>query len=274
MRSLWLTGLASAVLFCSFGSAGCSQDPSGAGDEIIESEEPLTRVTPEEQTAARRQDISGFTFDHLTPTTTSIMRASHWWMGAQDESPRYPKARMCASNVSKVLFLAGLTSIDQEGVRALIADVRDRGGLVYKMPQTPDAFATTLATIDAGHLPAGTIVAGMNVATSAPGDQHIGFVGHHDPDGTVWIYHNNWYRPENENGQRKPFMVSEENLSRGFPRQWMATPWIKIERNTRGAITKVTSLLPAVDDMDPFNPSFRVTLAILPQVARELRGGR
>lgn len=273
MRARRVTGLASALLFFSLLGAGCASEPA-AGDAIAEGEEPLTSVSEAERSAAKRQDISGFTFDRLTPTSTSIMRASRWWMEAQDESPRYPKARMCASNVSKVLFLAGITAFDQEGVRALIADVKDRGGVVHRMPQTAEAFATTLATIDGGHLPAGTIVAGMNVNTSAPGDQHIGFVGHSDSDGTVWIYHNNWYRPENENGRRKPFMVSEENLRRGFPRQWMATPWIKIERDAAGAITRVTSLLPAVDDMDPFNPTFRVTLAILPQVARELRGAR
>jgi hypothetical protein len=139
------------------------------------------------------------------------------------------------------------------------------------MPQNAAAFATTLATIDHGHLPAGTIVAGLNVNTSAPGDQHIGFIGHSDPDGTVWIYHNNWYRPENEGGRRRDYMVSDENLRRGFPRQWMATPWIKIKRDSAGKITGVTSLLPALDDMDPFNANFRVTLAILPQIARELQ---
>jgi len=274
MRSLWVTGLASALLLSCLGAAGCSAEVVGPDDNLVESEEPLTSVTTAERTAAARQDLTGFTYEHLTPTSTAIMRASRWWMDAQDESPRYPKARMCASNVSKVLFLAGLTAIDQEGVRALIGDVRDRRGSVYRMSQNPTEFATTLGTIDGGRLPAGTIVAGMNVNTSAPGDQHIGFVGHQDPDGTVWIYHNNWYRPENEAGQRKAFMVSDENLRRGFPRQWMATPWLKIERNASGGIARVTSLLPAIDDMDPFNANFRVTLAILPQIARELRSTR
>lgn len=95
----------------------------------------------------------------------------------------------------------------------------------------------------------------MNVRTSNPGDQHIGFIGHTDADGIVWIYHNNWYRPANENGQHKPYMISDANLRRGFERQWMATPWIQITRDATGKVTDVKSLVPAIDDMDPFNPS-------------------
>lgn len=240
-------------------------------ENIDGTEEPLTRVTDAEKVAAQRQSLGDLTFDNLTPTGTKVMRASQWWMDAQDESPRYPRPRMCASNVSKVLFLAGVTSYDQEGVRNLVADVRTGGGAVFKMPQTKKPFIEKLATIYGGHIPAGTIVAGMNVRTSAPGDQHVGFIGHTDRDGTVWIYHNNWYRPANEGGQRKAYMVSNENLRRGFERQWMATPWIRLERDGAGKITDVTSLMPAIDDMDPFNPSFQVTLAVPAELVRELR---
>jgi hypothetical protein len=250
--------------------AGCEAD---AGDEesVDGIEEPLTRVSEAEREAAQTQDLGDLEFDLPTATSTKVMRAAHWWMTAQDESPRYPRPRMCASNVSKVLFLAGITRYDQEGVRNLIADVRMQGGEVFKMPQAKAPFIEKLATIYGGHIPAGTVIAGMNVRTSKPGDQHVGFIGHTDADGTVWIYHNNWYRPENENGQRKPYMVSNENLRRGFQRQWMATPWIRIRRDGAGKIADVTSLMPAIDDMDPFNPSFQVTLAVPAELARELR---
>lgn len=139
------------------------------------------------------------------------------------------------------------------------------------MPQSKTSFIEKLRTIYGGHIPAGTLVAGMNIRTSNPGDQHVGLIGHTDADGTVWAYHNNWYRPENEGGQRKPYMVSNENLRRGFLRQWMATPWIRIKRDGAGKITDVTSLMPAIDDMDPFNPSYQVTLALPSELARELR---
>jgi hypothetical protein len=240
-------------------------------ESIVGTEEPLTKVTDAERSAAQSQDLGELTFEKLTPTGTTIMRASRWWMAAQDESPRYPKPRMCASNVSKVFFLGGVTRYDQEGVRNLIADVRTQGGAVFKMPQSKAPFIEKLGAIYGGHIPAGTVIAGMNIHTSKPGDQHVGFIGHTDRDGTVWIYHNNWYRPANENGQRKPYMVSNENLRRGFERQWMATPWIRIKRDANDQIIDVTSLMPAIDDMDPFNASYQVTLAVPSELVSELR---
>lgn len=253
--------------------AGCATEPSAEDGQVSIAEEPLTSVSPAEVSAAQRTSLDGFTYESLTPTTTKIMRASRWWMDRQDEYDRYPRPRMCASNVSKVLFLSGLTSLDQEGVRNLIADVSSSGGRVAKMPQNPAAFVEKLNAFAGGKLPAGTIVAGMNTVTSAPGDQHVGFIGHTDPDGTVWIYHNNWYRPSNEGGQRKPHMVSDANLRRGYERQWMATPWVRLTRNAAGKITKAVSLMPAIDDMDPFNPGFQATLALLPEVVAELAAG-
>ncbi len=254
-------------------TVGCAADaavPTNPGVVTGENEDLLTQVTASEQNEAQGTSLEGFTYDSLTPTTTKIMSASRYWMRVQDEDTRYPKPRMCATNVSKVLFLAGLTDIDQEGVRALIADLEGEGGKAMKMPRTPETFVNALNAIAGGKLPAGTVIAGMNVHTSAPGDQHIGFIGHTDPDGTVWIYHNNWYRPANEGGSRKPFMVSDENLRRGFERQWMATPWLKLTRDASGKVTAAKSLLPALDDMDPFNAAYQVTLAVLPEALAEL----
>jgi hypothetical protein len=260
------------VLACFVGvaNAGCTAEPSTNPSELGPAEDDLTQVTASEKAAAARTSLSGFTYERLTPTTTRIMKAARYWMTVQDDFPRYPKPRMCATNVSKVLFLAGINSVDEEGVRAFLADVNSDGGRVHKMGRDPETFAEQLNTLFRGAPPAGTIIAGLNVSTSAPGDQHIGVVGHTDPDGTVWIYHNNWYRPANENGQRKPHMVSEENLRRGFERQWMATPWIRIKKDASGRVTDVAQLLPALDDMAPFHPQFRNTLALLPGVADEL----
>jgi hypothetical protein len=267
--SLRLAALLALALVGAPALAGCA---SPTDEESIDDlEEPLTRVSEAEQQAAQATRIDSLKFDKITPTGTKLMRASRYWMDAQDEANRYPRPRMCASNVSKVFFLAGITNYDQEGVRNLVADVRNAGGQVFKMSQEKARFMTTLATIYGGRIPAGTVVAGMNVRTSAPGDQHVGFIGHTDPDGTVWIYHNNWYRPANEGGARKPHMVSDTNLRRGFERQWMATPWIRVKRDAAGKVTDVTSLLPALDDMDPFNPNFQVTLAIPAELVRELR---
>ncbi len=263
LRALMLSmSLACATLI------GCSTSPD-FDEEISQRDEPLTTVSERDRKAAQQEDISSFQFEGLTPTSTTLMRAAHWWMHEQRSDKRYPRARQCASNVSKVLFLGGIEEYDQEGVRALIADVKGAGGRAVDMPQNPAGFAKVVNEKLGGILAAGTLVAGMNVRTSAPGDQHIGFIGHVDPDGTVWIYHNNWYRPDNEGGARKDHMVSKANIASGFPRQWMPTPWVRVTRDSAGKVANVVSLMPAIDDMDPFNPSFRVTLATLPEIAKE-----
>ena len=45
---------------------------------------------------------------------------------------------------------------------------------------------------------------------------------------------------------------------------------VSTQMDAAGNIAKVTSLLPAIDDMDPFNAQFQVTLALLPESVREL----
>lgn len=262
--------LASCLALSTVFAVGCAGDDAIDDDSSDSAEEPLTRVSSDQEASAQREEITGLTFDHLTPTTTRMMRASRFWMHEQDKESRYPRPRMCASNVSKVLFMSGIKSYDQEGVRNLLSDFSRAGAKTFKLPRTRAELAAKLQSIDNGHIPAGTIVAGLNVRTSAPGDQHIGMIGHTDPDGTIWVYHNNWYRPENEGGQRKPYMISDANLRRGYLRQWMATPWVRVTRDASGKITDAVSLLPAVDDMDPMNAQFQVTMMILPEVVREL----
>lgn len=272
MRSLRhlavILGLALAV---SPALVACGMEAQEDEESVDGTEEPITTVTDREVSSAQHTKLDpSLQFDLLTPTGERIMKASHYWMGVQDSYPRYPKARMCASNVSKVLFLSQITAYDQEGVRNLIADVGGASGLSFKMSQNKAKFIEKLNTIHGGHIPAGTIVAGMSIRSSNPGDQHVAIIGHTDRDGVVWIYQNNWYRPENEGGARKPFMVSDANLRRGFPRQWMATPWLKLTRNSAGQVTDVKTMIPALDDMDPFNPGYAVTFAIPREIANEL----
>jgi hypothetical protein len=251
---------------------GCAAETQPTEPEVGENEEPLTRVTESEQRAAQAHGLDGLTFQRLTPTSTKILSATRYWLEAQDEDTRYPKPRMCATNVSKVLFLGGITRYDQEGVRVMLKDVGNAGGLLVKLPQNKAQLIASLnTTFNGGIIPAGTLVAGLNVHTSQPGDQHIGIIGNVDANGTIWIYHNNWYRPDNEGGVRKPFMISDSNIRRGFMRQWMATPWLTLKRDAAGKIIDATSALPALDDMDPMNANYQVTLAILPEVKRELR---
>jgi hypothetical protein len=264
-----IVGLALAV---SPALVACSADAQEDGSESVDgTEEPLTSVTDAEVSAAQRTALDpSLHFDLLTPTGEKMMKSSWYWMGVQDRYSRYPKARMCASNVSKVLFLSQITRYDQEGVRNLIADVGGSGGKTFKMSQNKAKFIEQLNQIHGGHIPAGTLVAGESIHSSNPGDQHVGLIGHTDADGVIWVYNNNWYRPENEGGARKPYMVSDANLRRGFPRQWMGIPWLKVTRDASGKVSDVKTMIPAIDDMDPFNPGYAATLAIPQEIANEL----
>lgn len=272
MRPLRNLAVVLGLALAALPALGCSADAADAADSNVDdSEDAITSVTTAEINAAQATELDpSLHFDLLTPHGEKIMKASHYWMGVQDKYPKYPKARMCASNVSKVYFLSDVREYDQEGVRNLIADVNSGGGQTFKMSQNKAKFIEKLNTIHGGHLPAGTMVAGESITSSNPGDQHVGIIGHTDSDGVVWIYQNNWYRPENENGARKPYMVSDANLKRGFPRQWMATPWLKLTRDASGKVVDAKTMIPAIDDMDPFNPGYSNTFAIPREIAEEL----
>ena len=77
-------------------------------------------------------------------------------------------------------------------------------------------------------------------------------------------------------------MIYGENhdlyLKKGLRREWMPTPWLKVTRNAHGKITDAVSAAPEIDDMDPFGgahggrPKYFMTLAIIPELAAQLRG--
>ena len=276
--------VAATVVAC---AAPQDEDESGSSEDAI-----VATVTPTERTNVERTDISSFTFDHLTPTGEHLMKGMVYWRDHQLDDLRYPVARMCASNVSKALFLGGVQNHNAVGVFNLIRSVNNQGGSLHRLPMPAKlangkldkrAFLAELNAVDRGHLPTGTIVAGCLTAKcdAQPGEQHVGMIGNVDPDGTVWVWHNNWYRPENEapgGTTWKPFMIYSENhdlyLKKGLRRQWMRTPWLKVTRSSAGQITDAVSLVPAIDDMDPFGggtaPKYFMTLAVIPEIAAEL----
>jgi hypothetical protein len=63
---------------------------------------------------------------------------------------------------------------------------------------------------------------------------------------------------------------------KGLRREWMPTPWIRVKRDGAGKITDAESLVPAIDDMDPFGgayggtPKYHMTLALIPELAAEI----
>jgi hypothetical protein len=56
----------------------------------------------------------------------------------------------------------------------------------------------------------------------------------------------------------------------------MPTPWLRVKRDATGKITDAVSLVPAIDDLDPFGglyggtPKYHMTLAVIPELAADL----
>jgi len=290
MTARWKHAL--AALFALGTVAACTAAQEEGADEPGASEDAIVAtVTPEERAAVEKTSIDGYKFDHLTPTGAHLFKAAVYWKSHQLEDPRYPVARMCASNVSKALYLGGISEFNAEGVYELIRSVGTQHGEVHRLPMPVKtdagpldkrAFLAELNAIDHGRIPTGTIVAGCLTARcdAMPGEQHVGIVGHADADGTVWVWHNNWYRPENEGGAWKPFMIYSENhdlyTAKGLRREWMPTPWLRLKRDAGGKIIDAVSLVPAIDDLDPFGgayggaPKYFMTLAVIPELAADL----
>ena len=272
MSLRYLAAVLGLAVACSPALAGCASDKEDSADseQVGDGSEAISATTSEVTAAQATKLDPTLKFDLITPTAEKMMKASYYWMGQQGNNPTYPQPRMCASNVSKIMFLSGVTQYNQEGVRNLVADAKSKHAEVHTMPMTSAKFVATLNTIHGGHIPAGTWVAGESVTSANPGDQHVGIVGHTDAEGVVWIYQNNWYRPDNDNGVRQPYMVSDANLKKGFQRQWMATPWLKISRDSSGKVTDVQDIIPAIDDMNPFNGEYQSTLTIPEEIVNEL----
>ena len=122
------------VAACAAPQADDADDPASSEDAIVAS------TNAAERAAVERTNISSYTFDHITPIGTHLFKGAVYWRDHQIEDLRYPVARMCASNVSKVLFLGGVQRYNAEGVYALIRSVGDQGGETHRLPRpTKDA---------------------------------------------------------------------------------------------------------------------------------------
>ncbi len=297
MVSYWR--LALGLLTALVALPACSADRGDENPASDDSEDPLTRVTASERAAAQTVDVGDYQLELATPTGTALFKAARYWVDHQLEDMRYPKPRRCAANVSKVSFLGGVERYDSEGVWGLLSAVKKADGSeLFRLPAPKkradgtldkSGFVDMLNSIHGGRIPVGTFLAGCasRNCDAAPGEQHIAIIGHTDDEGATWIYHNNWYRPDNEGSRHgwKPNMIfthfgqerAEELYNgRGLLRSWMATPWLKLKRDAAGKILDAESLMPAIDDMDPFGgafgntPKYFMTLAVMPEIATEL----
>ncbi len=207
-------------------------------------------------------------FDLLTPAGLRVFEASQRWLTEQVNHPAFVQPATCAKNLSRVLEMAGLAGYSSLLVPTMVDRVRAAGGRIVALPKDRTGIIKALNGLYGGRLPAGTLIAGcLNKDCSGKsGDGHIAVVGDVDGRGNILAYHNNWYRPDNAGGTWREHMVSKRYYyDLGYRRQWMATPWLRLERDKAGKIVKLTSSLPAVDDLDPMQ--YHVTLAIPPAVA-------
>ena len=260
-----VSALACASLF-----ACADIHPEGAGAERLGAS--ISKTDDAAFDGGRVLDTS---FAITTPLGERLLEESQRWEQDQlSQASEYAQPRMCAHNVSYVLEMSGLSAYSDYLVPHMLDAVKVRGGLVRQLDnRDKQGFIASLNSLFEGRLPLGTLVNGClyQDCSGEGGDGHIAILGETDEDGVVYLYHNNWYRPDNEGGARKPYMVSEAYYDEhGLRRQWMKTPWIRVFRDSEsGLIVDVEGLLPAIDDLDPFT-GFFITVSVMPELLAEL----
>lgn len=256
------------IVMLSISVIGCS---NGNFDEMSNSSDKTNLSKADSNLSASEETYVELSFGLSSPLGDQILRQSQEWALQQvDEAREYAQPRMCAHNVSRVLEDTGLPYYGDYLVPNMVSAVQARGGIVARLNNyNKQAFISSLNDLYAGHLPIGSLVNGCLYAdcSGEGGDGHIAILGETDAEGVVYLYHNNWYRPDNEGGQRKEYMVSPQYYDElGLRRQWMKTPWIRIHRSVEsGHIVDVEGLLPAIDDLDPYT-GFFITISIMPEL--------
>jgi hypothetical protein len=245
-------------------AVGCSSASSETGDDQNATSANTKNV-----------DISAFDFDLPTPSGKRLFQSMVFW--TENQTDNFAVSLGCAKNVSHVFGLtldvkgasaiSPLQSAPNQRVEALLARAKSTGAKVVVMPKdldnplNPTPFIAKLNEIHNGRIPVGTIITGCTQigCTGAGGDNHAGMIGETDDDGVLWIYHNNWTRPDDWDDhpddeslwgpEWEENMVPKENLRRGLARKFMKTPWIKVTRGPDGLIETLESLNPDLDDL-------------------------
>ncbi len=224
----------------------------------------------------RDQLLSSKKFDLITPTGERIMAAGlDWLKGQEDEASSFAQPAQCANNVSRVYEMAGIGHYSSPLLEDIVNAVKEKGGLVVRLPKGKQQIAQKIASVFGGRIPVGSFVSGClnSDCSGMAGDGHISIVGDIDSSEHIKIYHNNWYRPDNEDGQWKLNMIPLDWYNAGFKRKWMPTPWVKIIRNAQTSTPEsVDVALPAVDDLDPTN--YFLTLSVPVEILDEVKQGK
>lgn len=217
---------------------------------------------------------SGRRYELITPTGVRIMDANLQWEREQEQPANarsYAQPAQCARNISKIFEMAGLARYQSPLVPELVDLILSDGGLVVRLPGSSEGITNVVAQRFGGRIPVGTVIAGCRFENCGgqAGDGHVAIVGDVTFEGALKAYHNNWYRPDNENGTWKEHMIPLEWYKRGFRRKFMWTPWLTILRGGEAGSRPigVRVELPAIDDLDPTN--YFVTLALPAEIRRE-----
>ena len=224
----------------------------------------------------REQLLAAKKFDLITPTGEQVMAAGlEWLSGQENEASSFAQPAQCANNVSRVYEMAGIGHYSSPLLDDMVNAVKARGGLVIRLPKNKEQIAQKIATVFGGKIPVGSFVSGClrSDCTGEAGDGHISIVGDIDSNENIKIYHNNWYRPDNEGGQWKPNMIPLDWFKSGLKRKWMPTPWLKIIRNAESnAPESIHVPLPAIDDLDPTN--YFLTISVPIEILNEVKNGK
>ena len=238
---------------------------------VLREERPTFAVN-----SSRRGVFDDRKYELITPTGEILMAAALKWEIEQElpaNAKFYAQPAQCAQNISKVMRLAGFPNYNSASVPGLLAAIKAKGGLVVPLPKDRSDIADVIAEIFSNRIPTGTLVGGClyKNCSGEAGDGHIAMVGDIDTNGAVTLYHNNWYRPDNENGVWKPQMIPLSWYNMGYKRKFMSTSWINIFRNPPriGTAYDVSIEMPAIDDLDPTN--FYLTLAVPVEVWKEYK---
>lgn len=250
--------------------AGCKQR-SHNDSELSPSEAPVQSLTgnPESYFPNTR-------FHLITPTGAKIFAAmKDWEKGQLSRADYFAQPAMCATNASRVLEMAGVTGYSSPLLIDMVNGVKKRGGIVIQLPKDPKAIAAKIKTVFGGRIPVGSFVSGCLRAdcSGEAGDGHIALVGDIDDSGYIKIYHNNWYRPDND-PQRiwRNYMIPMDWYNKGYRRLWMPTPWIYLKRDAAGLPENLLVKIPAIDDLDPTN--YFVTLSVPVELIREVKANQ
>ncbi|MBM3381971.1 MAG: SH3 domain-containing protein [Betaproteobacteria bacterium] len=275
MKALFLSALRLSVILSAMTGCGAqlSQAPESATETLGAAGVPVEMAPvgndPSEMLQKNR-------FHLITPTGEKIFAAMKTWeTGQVAEAKYYAQPAMCATNASRVLEMAGIKSYSSPLLMTMVNAVRKRGGLVMELPRNRAEIAQKIKTVFNGRIPVGSFVSGClrPDCSGQAGDGHIALVGDIDDSGYIKIYHNNWYRPDN-NPQRQWFqhMIPMDWYNKGFRRKWMHTPWIYLNRDTSGAPQDIQVRLPEIDDLDPTN--YYVTLTIPAEILNEVKANK